>query len=145
MTENSDLTADHYAILQVRNDADTEVIQAAYRRLSRKYNAEAVDDPEAARKLRELKAAYAVVGSPVRRAEYDAAIRRDVPAAAQAGPPAAVHAPPAVEPYEGPPSGESVTDGEWVQWLEGAFPLAFASALVVVCIIGIYNGWNQLP
>ncbi len=60
---------DYYLILQVQPNADPEVIQAAYRRLARKYHPDVEDnDPAQMQKLNE---AYEVLSSPDKRAAYD--------------------------------------------------------------------------
>lgn len=67
---------DYYAILQVRPEADAEVIAAAYRSLARKYHPDhsPVDDAES--RMRELNEAYEVLSDPERRRAYDAARTR---------------------------------------------------------------------
>jgi curved DNA-binding protein CbpA len=62
---------DPYKVLQVDPEADPEVIQAAYRRLARKYHPDVMPGPEAAAKMVAINAAWAVVGEPEPRAEYD--------------------------------------------------------------------------
>lgn len=60
-----------YKVLQVDPSAEQEVIEAAYRRLVRKYHPDVNSAPAAGAKLKELVEAYAVVRDPGRRAEYD--------------------------------------------------------------------------
>ena len=67
---------DYYEILQVSPDAEQEVVEAAYRRLARKYHPDVNRGPAAADRMRELNEAYEVLGQPARRAEYDAALGR---------------------------------------------------------------------
>jgi hypothetical protein len=62
---------DYYAILQVDPRAEPEVIEAAYRRLSRKYHPDVSGDPDAARRMREINEAYRVLGDSARRRAYD--------------------------------------------------------------------------
>lgn len=62
---------DYYAVLQVDPRAEPEVIEAAYRRLSRKYHPDVSADAEAGRRMRELNEAYQVLGDPKRRSAYD--------------------------------------------------------------------------
>lgn len=65
------LTQDLYRILQVDPRAEPEVIEAAYRRLARKYHPDvnrAADSPE---RMKELNAAYEVLRHPSYRAAYD--------------------------------------------------------------------------
>jgi len=67
---------DYYEILQVSPNAEQEVIEAAYRRLARKYHPDVYSGPDVAHRMRELNEAYGVLGDPHRRAEYDAALGR---------------------------------------------------------------------
>src|SRR5215469_17770307 len=60
-----------YKVLQVDPSAEQEVIEAAYRRLVRKYHPDVNSAPAAEAKMRELIDAYAVVRDPARRAEFD--------------------------------------------------------------------------
>ena len=62
---------DFYAILQVDPRAEREVIEVAYRRLSRKYHPDVSGDPEAGRRMRDLNEAYEVLSDPRRRRAYD--------------------------------------------------------------------------
>ncbi len=66
---------DAYKVLQVDHEADPEVIQAAYRRLARKYHpdlsASGPDDEGAALRMVEINAAWDVLRDPGRRHEYD--------------------------------------------------------------------------
>ena len=67
---------DYYATLQVREDADHEVIEAAYRQLMKKYHPDrAAGEPRRASALHErakvLNEAYAVLRNPASRRAYD--------------------------------------------------------------------------
>lgn len=62
---------DYYTILQVDPRAEPEVIEAAYRRLSRKYHPDVNGRPDAGLRMRELNEAYDVLSDPDRRAAYD--------------------------------------------------------------------------
>jgi hypothetical protein len=62
---------DYYDILQVSPDAEREVIEAAYRRLARKYHPDVNDDPAAAVRMKGLNAAFEILGNPDKRAAYD--------------------------------------------------------------------------
>ncbi|MDR3641411.1 MAG: J domain-containing protein [Humidesulfovibrio sp.] len=67
----------HYDNLNVAQNAPFEVIQAAYRALSLKYHPDRnPDNPEAARIMAVVNAAYAVLSDPAKRAEHDAWIVR---------------------------------------------------------------------
>ncbi|MGH2511098.1 MAG: DnaJ domain-containing protein, partial [Candidatus Limnocylindrales bacterium] len=75
--------ADLYKVLQVDSEADPEVIQAAYRRLARKFHPDLAGDgssnggggdgagPERAERMIAINAAWEVLRDPHRRAEYD--------------------------------------------------------------------------
>ena len=62
---------DLYEILQVHPSAHPDVIQAAYRRLALLYHHDKNLSPEAAESMAQLSRAYAVLGDPKKRAEYD--------------------------------------------------------------------------
>ena len=62
---------DLYEILQVHPSAHPDVIQAAYRRLALLYHPDKNLSPEAAESMAQLSRAYAVLGDPKKRAEYD--------------------------------------------------------------------------
>lgn len=63
---------DYYAILQVSPTAEPEVIEAAYRRLARKYHPDVNRSPEARLIMTDLNEAYEVLSDPLKRKEYDA-------------------------------------------------------------------------
>lgn len=60
-----------YEILQVREEADQVVLQAAYRALASVYHPDLNASPRAERRMAELNDAYAAVRSPEVRAAYD--------------------------------------------------------------------------
>lgn len=60
-----------YDILQVIPQAEQEVIDAAYRRLCRKYHPDVNRDAEAGRRMNLFNEAYAVLRHPNRRENYD--------------------------------------------------------------------------
>lgn len=63
--------SDPYKTLQVDPEADAEVVEAAYRRLARKYHPDVNTSPEAAERMKAINAAYQLLHDPVRRGEYD--------------------------------------------------------------------------
>ena len=63
---------DYYEILQVNPRAEPEVIHAAYLRLAKKYHPDINRDPQAAQRMKQINAAYEVLGDPSRRKDYDA-------------------------------------------------------------------------
>jgi len=68
---------DHYRTLQVTRDADPEVIDRAYRALSRKHHpdlAGAGGTEHSTEKMKAINEAYRVLGDPSRRAAYDATL-----------------------------------------------------------------------
>jgi curved DNA-binding protein CbpA len=67
---------DYYDVLQVSPDAEPEVVEAAYKRLARKYHPDVNRDAMAAGRMRELNEAYEVLSDCGRRAEYDTALGR---------------------------------------------------------------------
>ena len=62
---------DAYKVLQVDPEAEDEVIQAAYRRLARKYHPDLADGTEAAARMAAINAAWELIGEPAARAAYD--------------------------------------------------------------------------
>lgn len=67
---------DHYRTLGVSADAEEVVIRAAYLALMRRYHPDR--SPEDARRAQEINAAFEVLGSPERRADYDRSRRKPV-------------------------------------------------------------------
>ena len=74
---------DAYKVLQVDPEAEDEVIQAAYRRLARKYHPDLADGAEAAARMAAINAAWELIGEPATRAVYDRA--RTSPTSGPAG------------------------------------------------------------
>lgn len=63
---------DPYRVLQVDPGADQEVIEAAYRRLARKYHPDLnVNVRDAEQRMKQINRAHDILRDPVRRAEYD--------------------------------------------------------------------------
>jgi curved DNA-binding protein CbpA len=78
---------DPYKTLQVDSEAEDEVIQAAYRRLARKYHPDVAGD-DAADRMAAINAAWDLIGDPEARRRYDAdrAIRAHAAEAARPTP-----------------------------------------------------------
>ena len=70
---------DYYKVLQVDPDADAEVIEAAFKRLARKYHPDANPSSEAEETMKQLSEAYETLSDPGKRSEFDAIRRRVVP------------------------------------------------------------------
>lgn len=70
---------DPYKVLQVDSEAEDEVIQAAYRRLARKYHPDLAVGLDAAGRMAAINAAWELIGEPADRRAYDRtqASRRD--------------------------------------------------------------------
>jgi curved DNA-binding protein CbpA len=62
---------DPYKILQVDAEAEDEVIQAAYRRLARKYHPDLATTPGADARMAAINAAWELIGEPATRQAYD--------------------------------------------------------------------------
>ena len=73
-----DRQVDHYKILQVDPEAEAEVVQAAYRRLARKYHPDVASGAEAAERMATINRAWDVLRDEGRRAAYDVERRRTV-------------------------------------------------------------------
>lgn len=66
------LDTDYYAVLGVSNDADQDTVKKAYRKLARAHHPDAnPDTPNAEQRFKEIGEAYAVLGKPETRKEYD--------------------------------------------------------------------------
>jgi hypothetical protein len=63
-----------YQTLQVDQDADPDVIEAAFKRLALKFHPDRSKDPEAPAKMREVIAARDILVDPKRRLAYDGSI-----------------------------------------------------------------------
>jgi curved DNA-binding protein len=66
---------DHYRVLQVTREAEPEVIDRAYRALSRKYHPDlgtAGDREMRTTRMQSINEAYRVLRDPARRSRYDA-------------------------------------------------------------------------
>ncbi len=61
---------DYYSILQVHCDADPEVVEATYRRLSKKYHPDVNSGDDATRRMQEINVAYDVLRDPEKRQVY---------------------------------------------------------------------------
>mgnify|MGYP001297350253 CR=1 FL=1 len=61
----------YYQVLQVDQEAERDVIEAAFRRLALKYHPDRARSPEAAARMREILEARDILLDEVRRAEYD--------------------------------------------------------------------------
>ena len=67
----------YYDVLQVERDATPERVRAAYRRLAQRYHPDKMPgNPNAARAMAAINAAYEVLSDAHRRAEHDVWIRR---------------------------------------------------------------------
>src|SRR4051794_5568753 len=66
-----DTRPDYYKTLQVDSSADQEVIEAAYRRLVRKYHPDINPDRRAHETIQAINEAYSVIGNPTKRKHYD--------------------------------------------------------------------------
>src|SRR2546430_17162825 len=66
---------DYYKILGVGRDADKKAIEAAYRRLARRYHPDVAPGQDTANRFIEIQEAYEVLSNPTRRRLYDRATR----------------------------------------------------------------------
>jgi hypothetical protein len=69
----------YYQTLQVDQDADPDVIEAAFKRLALKYHPDRSTAPDAADKMRDLLAARDILADPARRRLYDKSLGIDRP------------------------------------------------------------------
>ena len=62
---------DYYKTLQVHPDAAQEIIDAAYRALSKKYHPDISKHPRANEHMMEINLAYGVLSEPLKRKQYN--------------------------------------------------------------------------
>lgn len=62
---------DYYDVLGVPRNASDEEIKKAYRKLARRLHPDVNKEPDAEEKFKEINEAYAVLGDPERRQQYD--------------------------------------------------------------------------
>jgi curved DNA-binding protein CbpA len=74
---------DPYKVLQVDPEAEDEVIEAAYRRLARKYHPDVAPGPEAQDRMVRINQAWEMLREPSRRAAVDRARARSTGSAAR--------------------------------------------------------------
>ena len=77
---------DPYKVLQVDSEAEDEVIEAAYRRLARKYHPDVSPDPESQERMVRINQAWELLRDPQRRAAVDRARKRTAAAPARSQP-----------------------------------------------------------
>jgi curved DNA-binding protein CbpA len=103
---------DPYKVLQVDQEAEREVIEAAYKRLARMYHPDVSREPDAVEKMVRINQAWEMLRDPARRAGVDrartrasATTARVVAADGKAQAAAARHKPPAPDPagHSAPP------------------------------------------
>ncbi|PKQ15434.1 MAG: hypothetical protein CVT67_09440 [Actinobacteria bacterium HGW-Actinobacteria-7] len=71
---------DHYRTLQVTRDAEPEVVERAFKALSRKYHPDlngVGDREQSTRRMQAINEAYAVLRDPARRRAYDLTLAPD--------------------------------------------------------------------
>ncbi|MBF6604686.1 MAG: DnaJ domain-containing protein [Chloroflexi bacterium] len=109
---------DPYKALQVDPEADPEVIQAAYRRLARKWHPDVAVGPDAAARMARLNRAWEIVGDPERRREYDR-IRAAVDRGAASASERTADGAGSVGPPPGNASGSVLNFGRYAGWSLG--------------------------
>ncbi len=65
------MIVDYYVVLQLDPSADPDVVEAAYKRLARKFHPDVSHEPDAESRMRALNEAFGVLGSVSRREDYD--------------------------------------------------------------------------
>jgi curved DNA-binding protein CbpA len=99
----TDAPFDPYKVLQVDPEAEVEVIEAAFRRLARKYHPDVAADPDAQARMILINRAWELLGDQARRAEHDR-VRTSggEPATGRSAPPPSAGAPSAKTPEHRP-------------------------------------------
>lgn len=135
---------DYYEVLQVQPSADWEVIEAAYRRLARKYHPDVNRSPEAGQRMRELNAAYEVLCNPTLRRDYDTRRRSHGHFASPEPTPDSVFT---GQPSTSPRQGLAATARFWLRWLAvlpgGILAAVLVSFPVHWAVLLITSGSNE--
>jgi curved DNA-binding protein CbpA/GGDEF domain-containing protein len=77
---------DFYCLLQVHPEAETEIIQTAYKRLCKKYHPDVNPSPLATERMKQINAAFEILGDERRRKAYHAEWVRNTARPLQARP-----------------------------------------------------------
>jgi hypothetical protein len=143
---------DHYEVLGVDPKAPDEVVRAAYRALVAKYHPDRnPGDRDAGLKLKRLNAAFAVLGDPEKRRQYDELTSAPEPTEKEASPPPS-RAEPTERPKEPPrwkepppgsnrapvPASREKASGGW------RF-LAWTTGLLLACFVVVETVQYQKP
>ncbi|MFY9235045.1 MAG: DnaJ domain-containing protein [Fimbriimonadaceae bacterium] len=128
---------DHYKVLQVDPEAEQEVIDAAYRRLAAKYHPDVNPGADTNRRMAEINGAYADIGNPTARAQYDRGRGSSAKSPQGPGPSGAVYVPPPKPRVQIPITKPPRTDDVVLSWraIMGVI-LAAAAIIPVFMLIG---------
>jgi curved DNA-binding protein CbpA len=130
----------HYACLEVPPDATAQQLRQAFRSLSKRYHPDTTCLPaaEAQESFRRLRQAYAVLGDPQARAEYDRRLRQPQ------GPPTVISRSPSVAPGLSRSDGvradgvrRALSGGEWFALL------LLGLAMLLSLLLGIGLAWAR--
>ncbi|MFM8604051.1 MAG: J domain-containing protein [Cyanobium sp.] len=125
----------HYACLEVPPDATAQQLRQAFRSLSKRYHPDTTSLPaaEAQEAFRRLRQAYAVLGDPQARAEYDRRLRQPQ------GPPIVISR--SVSVAQGQPRSDGVrralSGGEWFALL------LLGLAMLLSLLLGLGLAWAR--
>ena len=109
------MAKDPYRIIQVAHHAEPEVIEAAYKRLARKYHPDLSSSADATAHMQDLNWAYQILIDPAKRARYDRGIGRKVtpkPKPPKSRPPPPKPAPATPKPKPPPPKAKAYTSAK---------------------------------
>ena len=142
-----------YELLQVSENADPEIIQAAYRRLIFRYHPDRSTVPNAAEMTQRLNDAYAILSDPGRRSGYDRETRKRTSSSSSGtgrtgnhtsqnrpGPPPPPRPPP--RPPTPPRPRASEPEGSLKTWkvLTVFYASVFLLAGIIIIIFGVLIG-----
>jgi hypothetical protein len=71
LTSRRGVHADPYLVLGIDAGADQRAVEQAYRRLCRRFHPDVSREPDAERRMREINAAYEILGDRSRRSQYE--------------------------------------------------------------------------
>ena len=116
-----------YELLQVSENADQEIIQAAYRRLILRYHPDRSSEPNAGEMTQRLNLAYEILCDQTKRAQYDRELAAD--SSSRTAPP-----PPSPETSQPDPDPEPEPESEPKPTFV-LVPRTFPRAMVVIFFI----------
>jgi peptidylprolyl isomerase len=137
----SSTTKNYYKILQIDRAAESEVIEAAYRRLARKYHPDVNKSANASRRMKELNEAYKTLRDRAKRQKYDESLQSSLEGGKDDSIAARDGATPANKKQSGPFKADRPVEGSFVSKRS----LAVGGGIVALIAIVSYVVFSARP